>query len=87
MSYQPIENYGVIGDLHTVAPVGMDGSIDFMCAPRFDSPSVFVRARRPGRCGSDAATAPPTRSRPCSAFSTALLAFQDDPEAAFLVLD
>ena len=42
MSYQPIENYGVIGDLHTVALVGMDGSIDFMCAPRFDSASVFV---------------------------------------------
>ena len=40
MSYQPIENYGVIGDLHTVALVGMDGSIDFMCFPHFDSPSV-----------------------------------------------
>jgi GH15 family glucan-1,4-alpha-glucosidase len=42
MSYQPIENYGVIGDLHTVALVGMDGSIDFLCAPRFDSASVFA---------------------------------------------
>lgn len=42
MSYQPIENYGVIGDLHTVALVGMDGSIDFMCAPRFDSASIFA---------------------------------------------
>ena len=42
MGYQPIENYGVIGDLHTVALVGMDGSIDFMCAPRFDSPSIFA---------------------------------------------
>src|SRR3954454_20378730 len=40
--YQPIENYGVIGDLHTVALVGMDGSIDFMCAPHFDSPSLFA---------------------------------------------
>ena len=29
MSYQPIENYGVIGDLHTVALVGMDGTIDW----------------------------------------------------------
>ena len=28
--YQPIENYGVIGDLYTVALVGMDGSIDFL---------------------------------------------------------
>jgi GH15 family glucan-1,4-alpha-glucosidase len=52
MSYQPIENYGVIGDLHTVALVGMDGSIDFMCAPRFDSASVFAALlddRRGGR--------------------------------------
>ena len=44
MGYQPIGNYGVIGDLHTVALVGMDGSIDFMCAPRFDSASVFAAA-------------------------------------------
>jgi GH15 family glucan-1,4-alpha-glucosidase len=42
MGYQPIENYGVIGDLHTVALVGMDGSIDFMCFPYFDSPSIFA---------------------------------------------
>jgi GH15 family glucan-1,4-alpha-glucosidase len=42
LGYQPIENYGVIGDLHTVALVGMDGSIDFMCFPEFNSPSVFA---------------------------------------------
>ena len=41
MTYQPIENYGVIGDLHTVALVGMNGSIDFMSFPHFDSPTVF----------------------------------------------
>jgi GH15 family glucan-1,4-alpha-glucosidase len=41
-NYQPIENYGVIGDLNTVALVGMDGSIDFMCFPRFDSPTIFA---------------------------------------------
>jgi GH15 family glucan-1,4-alpha-glucosidase len=40
--YKPIENYGIIGDLHTVALVGMDASIDFMCFPHFDSPSVFA---------------------------------------------
>ncbi len=42
MSYLPIENYGVIGDMHTVALVGMNGSIDWFCCPRFDSPSVFA---------------------------------------------
>lgn len=42
MSYQPIENYGIIGDLNTVALVGLNGSIDFMCFPEFDSPSVFA---------------------------------------------
>lgn len=41
MKYKPIENYGVVGDLNTVALVGMDGAVDFMCFPRFDSPSVF----------------------------------------------
>ena len=40
--YQPIENYALIGDLNTVALVGLDGSIDFMCFPDFDSPSIFA---------------------------------------------
>ncbi len=42
MTYQPIENYGIIGDLHTVALVGMDGSIDLMSYPYFDSPTIFA---------------------------------------------
>ncbi len=40
-NYLPIEDYGIIGDLHTVALVGKNGSIDWCCIPRFDAPSVF----------------------------------------------
>jgi GH15 family glucan-1,4-alpha-glucosidase len=40
--YQPIENYGIIGDLATAALVSLSGSIDFMCFPRFDSPTIFA---------------------------------------------
>jgi GH15 family glucan-1,4-alpha-glucosidase len=39
--YLPIAEHGVIGDLHTVALVGTDGTIDWYCCPRFDAPSVF----------------------------------------------
>ncbi len=42
MSYPPIENHGIIGDLHTCALVGMDGTIDWLCLPYFDSPSLFA---------------------------------------------
>ena len=42
MSFQPIENYGVIGNMRSIALVGMNGSIDFLCYPDFDSPTVFA---------------------------------------------
>ena len=51
MAQQPVENYGVIGDMHTVALVGKDGSIDFLCFPRFDSPTIFGALLDPERGG------------------------------------
>jgi GH15 family glucan-1,4-alpha-glucosidase len=42
MAYQPIEDYGIIGNMETVALVSKRGSIDWFCYPRFDSPSVFA---------------------------------------------
>ncbi|GAA2164165.1 GH15 family glucan-1,4-alpha-glucosidase [Humibacillus xanthopallidus] len=40
-AYPPIEDHGLIGDLQTCALVSRDGTIDWFCSPRFDSPSLF----------------------------------------------
>jgi GH15 family glucan-1,4-alpha-glucosidase len=61
--YLPIAEHGIIGDLHTVALVGTDGTIDWYCPGRFDGPSVFAALLDAGR-GGHFRIAPAGRARP-----------------------
>jgi Glucoamylase and related glycosyl hydrolases len=42
-TYNAIEDYGLVGDMHTCALISKAGSLDYMCWPVFDSPTVFCR--------------------------------------------
>jgi GH15 family glucan-1,4-alpha-glucosidase len=50
-AYLPIEDYGIVGDLHTVALIGTNGSVDFMSYPQFGSPTIFAAMLDAGRGG------------------------------------
>ncbi|HWB35583.1 MAG TPA: glycoside hydrolase family 15 protein, partial [Rugosimonospora sp.] len=49
--YPPIEDHGLIGDLQTAALVSLDGTVDWLCLPRFDSPSIFASLLDKGKGG------------------------------------
>jgi GH15 family glucan-1,4-alpha-glucosidase len=51
MNFEPIQNYGLIGNMRSAALVSTAGSIDFFCFPEFDSPSVFTALLDPGQGG------------------------------------
>ena len=54
--YRAIGEYGLIGDCRSAALVGLDGSIDWCCLPRFDSPSLFAALLDAGKGGQFAVT-------------------------------
>src|SRR5260370_10321161 len=49
---QSIENHGSVGNLGTAALIGLDGAVNFLCWPRFDSPSIFASLLDDERGGS-----------------------------------
>ena len=61
--YPAIEDHAVIGDLHTVALVATDGTIDWCCLPRFDSPAVFASLLDADRGGCFAVRSEAVRTR------------------------
>jgi hypothetical protein len=61
--YPAIEDHAVIGDLHTVALAATDGTIDWCCLPRFDSPAVFASLLDADRGGSFAVRSEAVRTR------------------------
>ena len=62
--YLPVSEHGLIGDLHSVALVGTNGTIDWQCCPSFDAPTVFGSLLDTDRGGSfELAAAVPAKTR------------------------
>ena len=47
MDFQPVADYGLLADCNSAALVSREGSIDWLCMPRYDSPSMFARILDP----------------------------------------
>ena len=63
-SVLPIADHGLIGDLHSAALVGTDGTIDWYCCPRLDAPTIFAAIPDAERGGCfQLAPAVPARNR------------------------
>ena len=60
--YKPISDYGLFGNCHSAALVDLEGSIDWCCLPRFDSPAVFSRILDSGKGGYFQVVPRPVRS-------------------------
>ncbi|HYN94697.1 MAG TPA: glycoside hydrolase family 15 protein [Pilimelia sp.] len=85
-----IEDYGLLGDTQTAALVGRDGSIDWLCLPRFDSPACFAALLGDDRAGhwrlGPAAGGPATRRR-YRGESLILESEWDTPDGTVRVID
>jgi GH15 family glucan-1,4-alpha-glucosidase len=85
-----IEDYALIGDLHTAALVGVDGSIDWLCLPRFDSPACFAALlgdEHAGRWQIAPATGGPATRRRYRGDTLILASEWDTPDGSVRVTD